>query len=304
MSSTTPVPRRFRSNTAELEALTWGDPGAPAALLVHGFPDSAWTWEVVGPALAATGRYVVAPFTRGYAPSSLATDDDYSIGSLVNDIVVIHRAIGADKRAIVVGHDWGGAIVSALTAAHPELFDRSVLVAIPPLATVKALFAPSRLPRNFRRLTRQAPRSWYMTVVSLPWLSEVIGGWLIDRLWRTWAPNATTTRYRELGSAALAGRARRRAAFSYYRAVWNPLYRRAAAYRYEQLAAFAAPRVPTLYLQGAEDTCGLVDTGADALEHLPLGSRRTIVPAAGHFAHLDQPDLVTRHIIDYVGRGA
>ncbi|MFD6452583.1 alpha/beta hydrolase, partial [Nocardia sp. NPDC060220] len=61
MSTTTPATRRFRSNTAELEALTWGDPRDPAALLVHGFPDSAWTWEVIGPALAATGRYVVAP---------------------------------------------------------------------------------------------------------------------------------------------------------------------------------------------------------------------------------------------------
>ncbi|MFD4430123.1 alpha/beta fold hydrolase [Nocardia sp. NPDC058497] len=306
MSTTTPATRRFRSATAELAALTWGDPDDPAALLVHGFPDSAWTWEVIGPALAATGRYVVAPFTRGYAPSSLAADDDYSIGSLVDDIVTIHRQIGADERAIVIGHDWGGAIVSALTAAHPALFHRSVLIAIPPLATIKALFAPSRLRVNAPRLARQAPRSWYMTLVSLPWVSDAIGAWLIERLWRAWAPNSNSavTRHRELGLIALAGRARRRAAFSYYRAVWNPLYRRTRDYRYEQLAAFAAPQVPTLYLQGAEDTCGLVDTGADALDHLPAGSRRTVVAAAGHFTHLEQPEIVTRHIIDFVGKGA
>ncbi|WP_278262115.1 alpha/beta hydrolase [Nocardia sp. AG03] len=304
MSTTTPATRRFRSATAELEALTWGDPGDPAALLVHGFPDSAWTWEMLGPALAATGRYVVAPFTRGYAPSSLAIDDDYSIGSLVSDIVGIHREIGADERAIVIGHDWGGAIVSALTAAHPTLFHRSVLIAIPPLATIKALFAPSRLPANAARLARQAPRSWYMTLVSLPWVSEAIGAWLIQRLWRSWAPNSAVARYRELGLLALPDRARHRAAFSYYRAVWNPLYRRTRDHRYEQLAAFAAPRVPTLYLQGAEDTCGLVDTGADALDHLPAGSRRTIVAGAGHFTHLEHPEIVTRHIIDFVGKGA
>ncbi|MGW5452741.1 alpha/beta fold hydrolase [Nocardia sp. NPDC003979] len=306
MSSPTPETRRFRSTTTELVALTWGDPGDPLALLVHGFPDSAWTWDVLGPALAATGRYVVAPFTRGYAPSSLATDDDYSIGSLVGDMVDIHREIGADERAIVIGHDWGGAIVSALTAAHPDLFHRSVLIAIPPLATITALFAPSRLRVNAARLVRQAPRSWYMTVVSTPWVSDAIGAWLIDRLWRAWAPHsvAAVARQREQGLIALAGRARRRAAFSYYRAVWNPLYRRSRAHRYEQLAAFRPPRVPTLYLQGAQDTCGLVDTGADALEHLPPGSRRVVVAAAGHFTHLEQPEIVTRHIIDFVGKGA
>ncbi|MCC3313608.1 alpha/beta fold hydrolase [Nocardia africana] len=304
MSTSSPATRRFRSDTAELEALTWGDPCDPAALLVHGFPDSAWTWEEIGPALAATGRYVVAPFTRGYAPSSLATDDDYSIASLVDDIVAIHRAIGADRRAIVVGHDWGGAIVSALTAAHPELFHRSVLIAIPPLPTIKALFTPSQLSRHLPRLARQAPRSWYMTVVSIPWLSDTIGGWLIDRLWQAWAPVAPVGRQREQGLLALAGRARRRAAFSYYRAVWNPLYRRSAGHRYEQLAAFAPPRVPTLYLQGTDDTCGLVDTGADALDHLPPGSCRTLVPAAGHFAHLEQPETVLEHIIAFVGKGA
>ena len=303
MSTTIPAMRRFRSSTAELMALTWGDPGDPAALLVHGFPDSAWTWDVIGPALAATGRYVVAPFTRGYGPSSLATDDDYSIGSLVDDIIGIHRDIGADDRAIVIGHDWGGAIVSALTASHPGLFRRSVLIAIPPLATIKALFAPSRLPHNFRRVARQAPHSWYMPVVSTPWLSDAIGGWLVARLWEAWSPNPATTRHRDLGLAALGNRTRRRAAFSYYRAVWNPLYRRTTDHRHEQLAAFDDPRVPTLYLQGAEDTCGLVYTGADALEHLPPGSLRTVVEAAGHFTHLDQPEIVTRHIIDFVGKG-
>ncbi|MFD4351723.1 alpha/beta fold hydrolase [Nocardia sp. NPDC058518] len=304
MPTTTPATRRFRSNSAELEALTWGDPGDPVALLVHGFPDSAWTWELIGPALAADGWYVVAPFTRGYAPSSLAADDDYSIGSLVGDLTHIHAALGADARTVVVGHDWGGAIVSAATASHPELFARAVLIAIPPLATVKALFAPMALRRNAGRILRQAPRSWYMPILSLPWVSEAIGRKLVSTLWRLWAPGSALTRHRDLGLAALDGRARLRAAFSYYRAVWNPIYRRSRRHRAEQRAAFDAPRVPTLYLQGAADTCGLAATGADALDQLPPGSHRIVVPGAGHFAHLEAPDTITRHLIAYLGQGA
>ncbi|WP_280200665.1 alpha/beta fold hydrolase [Nocardia cyriacigeorgica] len=299
-----PIIRRFGFDAVEIEALTWGDPGDPAAILVHGFPDSAWTWDVVGPALAAEGRYVVAPFTRGYAPSSLARDDDYSLGSLVADIVDLHGAIGADSRTILVGNDWGGAIASATSSSHPELFERVVLIAIPPLPTIVNLFRPARLPANLPTLLRQAPRSWYMTVVSTPWLSERIGRRLVTTLWRLWAPGADVVEYQRRGLEALGSRERLRAAFSYYRAVWNPWYRRTRAHRKEQRFAFDSPRNPTLFLQGAADTCGLERTGARALEDLPPGSRRVVVPGAGHFAHLEQPSEITRHILSYLTEGA
>ncbi|NUS44451.1 MAG: alpha/beta hydrolase [Mycobacteriaceae bacterium] len=286
---------RFAFGDVDITALAWGDPRDPAVLLIHGFPDSAWTWEVVGPALAATGRYVVAPFTRGYAPTSLAYDDDYSIGALVADVVRVYEAIGAASDAELVGHDWGGAIVSAASSSHPELFHRAVLIAIPPLATIAALLSG---PRNLATLLSQAPRSWYMPVVSMPF-SEVIGRQLISVLWRLWAPGAEVAEYRRRGLLALNDSARRRAAFAYYRAVWNPWYRRNSAHSHTQRLAFGSPRNSTLVLQGATDTCGLPATGAAALEHLPPGSRRIVVAGAGHFAHLEQPAAIAGHILEY-----
>src|SRR5918998_3449600 len=61
--------------------LAAGDRG-PLALCLHGFPDSAWTWRHLLPALADAGFRAVAPFLRGYAPSGLARDDRYAIGEL------------------------------------------------------------------------------------------------------------------------------------------------------------------------------------------------------------------------------
>ncbi|NEW27201.1 alpha/beta fold hydrolase [Nocardia cyriacigeorgica] len=298
-----PVELRFSLDTAELAALAWGDPGDPVALLVHGFPDSAWTWSELGPALAAAGWYVVAPFTRGYAPSSLAYDDDYSIGSLVGDIIALHRALGADERAVLIGHDWGGAIVSATSSSHPELFARTVVIGIPPLAVIADLLDPRNIRRNAAVIVRQLPRSWYMSVVSTPF-SEYLGGPLIRLLWRLWAPGVDLSATRELGLRALGTRARRRAAFSYYRAVWNPLYRRTRGFETEQRAAFTPMRHRTLLIQGRDDTCGLARTSARALDHLPGGSVREVVPDAGHFAHLEQPEAVAALVLGYLGKGA
>ncbi|MFF0542016.1 alpha/beta fold hydrolase [Nocardia thailandica] len=298
-----PAELRISTGTADLAALAWGDPGNPLALLVHGFPDSAWTWSAFGPALAEAGWYVVAPFTRGYAPSSLARDDDYSLGSLVGDIVALHRALGADDRAVLIGHDWGGAIVSATSSSHPDLFAAAVLVAIPPLGAIADLLRPRGWRRHAPALVRQLPRSWYMTVVSTPG-SELFGDALIRVLWRLWAPGTDHAEARARGRAALGSRARRRAAFSYYRAVWNPLYRRTGRFRAEQRAAFGAMRTRTLFVQGRDDTCGLERTGAHALDHLPYGSTREVVPGAGHFAHLEQPERVLALVLDHIGKGA
>ncbi|SDQ44942.1 Pimeloyl-ACP methyl ester carboxylesterase [Tsukamurella pulmonis] len=286
----------LRRASVDLTLLTWGTPGDPLVLLLHGFPDSAHTWDRLGPELAANGRYVVAPFTRGYAPSGLARDDDYSLVSLIDDVVAVHRWAGGDARAVLIGHDWGGAIADAAAAAHPDLFERVVLIAIPPLPAILALSGPA----HFRAALRQLPRSWYMPVLNVPILSDLLGRRLIDRLWSSWR-HSPDRDARGNAHAALPDRRRRRAAFSYYRALWNPCFHRRRRELPRQWNLLRSRRsVPTLLIQGADDTCGLASTSAHALDHLPPGSRRTVVPDSGHFAHLDQPDAISRCILGYL----
>ena len=60
----------------DVAALSWGPPDGRLVLCLHGFPDSAWVWRAMAPLLAEQGMRVVAPFSRGYAPTGPAPDGD------------------------------------------------------------------------------------------------------------------------------------------------------------------------------------------------------------------------------------
>ena len=95
--------------TVALRVLTWGPPDGPIALCLHGFPDTAYGWRKVAPRLVDAGWRVVAPFTRGYSPSSIPTDGSYHVGAMMDDALQVLDAVGPTGRDVVIGHDWGAA---------------------------------------------------------------------------------------------------------------------------------------------------------------------------------------------------
>src|SRR5438132_1374716 len=78
----------------------------PLVVLIHGFPDTAHTWDEVRPALAGAGYRAVSPYTRGYFPSTVPSDGRYDVETLGRDVIAWIDALG-ERQAIVVGHDWG-----------------------------------------------------------------------------------------------------------------------------------------------------------------------------------------------------
>src|SRR3954454_10859481 len=78
----------------------------PLALCLHGFPDSAHTWDFLLPELADAGFRAVAPFLRGYAPTDVPADGLYQPGALASDYIALHAALGGDGEAVLIGHDW------------------------------------------------------------------------------------------------------------------------------------------------------------------------------------------------------
>jgi pimeloyl-ACP methyl ester carboxylesterase len=271
-------------------ALAWGSPDAPLALLVHGYPDTAWTWRRLGPLLAARGWRAVAPFTRGYRPTDLAPDDRYLIADQADDILGLHTALGGDQRAALVGHDWGAAALWAVTAKEPSRFDRYVALAVPP---TPALVKPFTSPGTLALAARQMRMSWYFLYNQLPGSERGLDQ-VIPKLWSDWSPGYDAAEDLRRVFESLDGPGRRRAALRYYR---NNLQR-------GLVATFTiSAGAPVLYLHGEQDGCMQVEIGELAAGLLPAGSRFERVADAGHFLHLEQPAEVGGLIADWLDAG-
>ncbi|KAG8216927.1 alpha beta-hydrolase [Butyriboletus roseoflavus] len=114
----------------------------PLILLLHGFPELAYSWrKVLAPLAAAHGGYhVVAPDLRGYGrtvgetPRQIQYDDPIAPFHLLNiaeDICSLVKALGHDSVAMLVGHDFGSRVAGHCVTAHPELFRSVVFMSAP-----------------------------------------------------------------------------------------------------------------------------------------------------------------------------
>ena len=109
----------------------------PLLLLLHGFPELAYSWRRVMPALAAAGYYVVAPDQRGYGGTTgwdPAYDGDlgsFRMLNLVRDTLGLVDALGYDRAAAVIGHDAGAGVAAWCSLIRPDLFRSVVLMSAP-----------------------------------------------------------------------------------------------------------------------------------------------------------------------------
>jgi pimeloyl-ACP methyl ester carboxylesterase len=278
-------------------ALAEGPRTGPLALCVHGFPDVAETFSESGllSALGGSGYRAVAPYLRGYAPSTLA--GPFDADRLARDLVELADALSPGRPAALVGHDWGAVAAYLALAVAPGRFSRAVTLAVPhPLAFF----------RNLLRHPSQLRRSGYMAVFQLPGLPERtlrLGGFAwVEELWRRWSPGYAPSR-RHLDRVTGCLDRSLPAPLGPYRAMgWPPV----SAGR--RLARAAAPdariRVPTLHLHGGDDGCIGPALRAGQDRHFQPGAlAQGIVPDAGHFLHLERPDVVAARVLAWLDGG-
>lgn len=105
----------------------------PLVLLLHGFPESWYSWRHQFAALADAGYRVVAPDQRGYARSDRApSSEEYTLPHLVGDVTALIGALGAEE-AVVVGHDWGAVVAWTTALLRPDLVRAVAGLSVPPL---------------------------------------------------------------------------------------------------------------------------------------------------------------------------
>ena len=121
--------RFVETNNIKMHIAEQGE--GPLVILCHGFPESWYSWRHQIAALAAAGYHVVAPDQRGYGKTDHpAAIDEYNTMQLVGDIVGLVKALGSEK-AILIGHDWGAAVVAQASLLRPDMFSATVLLSVP-----------------------------------------------------------------------------------------------------------------------------------------------------------------------------
>ncbi len=124
-------------NGMTMHALEAGTPGQPCVLLLHGFPELAYSWRRVMPALAAAGYHVIAPDQRGYGRTtgwSADYDTDlrpFSMPALARDALALLHAFGIRAVTAVVGHDFGSSVAAWCVLTRPDVFRSVVLMSAP-----------------------------------------------------------------------------------------------------------------------------------------------------------------------------
>jgi pimeloyl-ACP methyl ester carboxylesterase len=121
--------RFIKSNGIRMRIAEMGK--GPLVLLVHGWPESWYSWRHQLPALAAAGYRAVAPDMRGYGKTDKPKAvEDYDIHHLTADLVGILDALG-EKSAILIGHDWGAIVSWHAMLLHPQRFTALVAMSVP-----------------------------------------------------------------------------------------------------------------------------------------------------------------------------
>lgn len=295
----------------------------PLVLLIHGFPESWYSWRHQLPALAEAGYRAVAIDVRGYGRSSkpLAVED-YRMVRLVADNVGLVRALG-EETAVIIGHDWGAPIAWTSAMLRPDVFRAVAGLSVPfsppgdvrPLELMRMLGGdeefyieyfqePGRAEAEIETDVRAWLRGFMFTASGDapppdPAVGTVAtvarGGRMSDRFHQpdalpAWLGEDDVDRY---------------ATEFEYSGFRGPLSRYRNVDRdWEDLAAWrgASITVPSLFVGGDRD--GPTVWGAASIaafgQTLPRLHRSIILPGCGHWTQQERPDEVNEALVDFL----
>ncbi|WP_081482056.1 alpha/beta fold hydrolase [Mesorhizobium amorphae] len=261
--------------------LSWGEEGAPIVFCLHGFPDTPHSFSDFATKLSSLGYRVIAPWLRGYAPSTL--DGPITTEQLVKDIKSLIDAISPNKKVFIVAHDWGAALTYLTLSQYPQLFLRAVTASVPhPTVFFKSIVTK---PSQFKK-------SWYILFFQLGPLADYFVSRnnfsLIEKLWRTWSPGyALSASQWNIIKECLSQSMPK--PVMYYRAMfWPPLP------ALKQLRAANKVHTPLLYVHGVEDGCINLESRRGQENYFMAAHQEVLLEGVGHFVALEAPDRLAQ----------
>ena len=273
----------------------YGNSTGPMVLCLHGFPDNASSFRYQIDDLVAAGYQVLTPTMRGYEPSSIASDNDYRIESVAQDVIAWLDELELQK-VHVVGHDWGSTVAYAVASTAPARLLSLTTIAVP---------HPKRFGREgMLKVPVQGLMSWYMLFNQIPVVSDYFfqrNDWAFLRfLWRKWSPNYTlsSTEWDDLKNT-FSKPGVVKATLSYYRQnVSLPIL---LGIRSSIANSLGQIPVPNLAITGADDGCIDTRTFDHCIleEDHPAGMRMERILQAGHFTHQEKPNEVNQLLIHW-----
>ncbi|MET9499615.1 alpha/beta hydrolase [Streptomyces sp. NPDC006552] len=295
----------------------------PLVLLLHGFPESWYSWRRQQPALAAAGYRAVALDVRGYGRSSRpAATDAYRMTELVADNAAVVHALG-EESAVVVGHDWGANIAAASALLRPDVFRAVGLLSVP--------YAPRGGPRPSELFARMGAgaEEFYVAYFQDPGRAEAeiepdVRGWLAGLYAALSADTMPAPHDPDPHFVARGGRMRDRfpapgrlpawlseRELDVYAAEFERTGLSGALARYRNmdrdwadLEPYDGAPIPqpSLFIGGARDasTTWLADAIAAYPKTLPGLVSSHVLDGAGHWLQQERPDEVNRLLVEWL----
>jgi pimeloyl-ACP methyl ester carboxylesterase len=273
-----------------------GNPTNPAAILLHGFPESHRTWREIAPRLS-DDFYLAMPDQRGFAASDQPQEiEAYKTDTLVDDVFALADALGLQQFTLV-GHDWGGAIawpaalrgdprlkrLAIINAPHPVIFQKSLIESEDQCAASQYISA-FRTPAFEKTIEKMGYRAFFEKTFSSHVDLAKIPEAEKQQYIADWSqPGALT------------------AMLNWYRAakVVVPPPGVTIPLPDMLLRAFPKVSVPTLVIWGMKDTA-LLPLQLDGLDALVEDLAIVRLPEAGHFAPWEAPDAVAAALAPFL----
>lgn len=268
----------------------------PMVILIHGYPDNAYTWEHQIRFLTQAGYRVIAPFTRGYAPTKIKHGAFFDRATLAIDMVGFIDKLNQGEPVYLIGQDWGAAISYGILSAFPNKVSRAMLLAVP---------HPVEINRTLKKSIRHCIRSFHWFLFQLPWLPERLIRWSKGRflsfLWKLWSPNFKDTDHVDHIISTMLFGSSIEETLAYYRSAIQKGYRDP-----KHIDVFNRLnnkiKIPTRVLCGSRDMRKeMLPRAADCFEE-SAKYQWGLVAGAGHFLHREQPDIVNDEILKWIAQ--